>query len=85
MHIQLCFSLAEVEDLVNRTESWARQNPALFLGGAFVIGVLGARFLKSSRPAIPLANTQQNLSQGDGAAGRVSDREVRPVPAVEAL
>lgn len=41
---------ADVESLVRDTESFARRQPALFLGGAFALGVLAARFLKSSRP-----------------------------------
>jgi hypothetical protein len=32
-------------------ESFARREPALFLGGAFVGGLVGGRFLKSSAPA----------------------------------
>jgi hypothetical protein len=39
-----------VGQLVDDVEDFARQQPALFLGGAFVLGLLGARFLKSSRP-----------------------------------
>jgi hypothetical protein len=34
-------------------ESFARREPALFLGGAFVGGLVGGRFLKSSAPARP--------------------------------
>lgn len=34
--------------LIRDAENLARRQPALFLGGAFAIGVLGARFLKSS-------------------------------------
>jgi uncharacterized protein YjbJ (UPF0337 family) len=36
--------------LVDDVEQFARRQPALFLGGTFVLGLLGARFLKSSRP-----------------------------------
>ena len=39
----------DVSEIVDRTEEFARRRPALFLGGAFAIGLLGARFLKSSR------------------------------------
>jgi hypothetical protein len=39
-----------VGQLVDDVEHFARRQPALFLGGAFVLGLLGARFLKSSRP-----------------------------------
>src|SRR5215212_2781130 len=36
--------------LIDDVEEFARRQPALFLGGTFVLGMLGARFLKSSRP-----------------------------------
>jgi hypothetical protein len=29
-------------------EDFARRNPAVFLGGAFALGLVGARFIKSS-------------------------------------
>src|SRR5437870_4299843 len=60
---------AEVEDLVQATESWARRNPALFIGGAFVVGLLGARFLKASRPA--------SLPVRRSVSADFSDREVQ--------
>jgi hypothetical protein len=40
----------ELGDLVGDVERFARRQPALFLGGAFLAGLIGARFLKSSRP-----------------------------------
>lgn len=40
---------ADFDDLIERTESYARRNPAVFLGGAVAAGFLFARFLKSSR------------------------------------
>jgi hypothetical protein len=42
---------SDVGQLVDDVEGFARRQPALFLGGAFVLGLLGARFLKSSRPS----------------------------------
>jgi len=39
---------ASMSDAVNATERFARREPLLFLGGAFIVGVLAARFLKSS-------------------------------------
>ena len=35
-------------EIVNGVEQFAREQPALFVGGAFMLGLLGARFLKSS-------------------------------------
>jgi hypothetical protein len=39
-----------VGDLVGGVERFARREPMLFLGSAFALGLLGARFLKSSSP-----------------------------------
>lgn len=39
---------ANLRQTVRSTESFARREPLLFLGGAFALGLLAARFLKSS-------------------------------------
>jgi hypothetical protein len=39
----------DLRDLVRDTGTFARRHPDLFLGGAFVAGVMLARFIKSSR------------------------------------
>ena len=38
----------DVNEVFDDVEQFARRQPALFLGGAFALGLLGARFLKSS-------------------------------------
>ena len=38
----------EIKDLARDVEQFARRNPALFIGGALALGILAARFLKSS-------------------------------------
>jgi hypothetical protein len=38
--------------VVGDLESFARREPVLFVGGALVVGLLGARFLKSSAPTV---------------------------------
>jgi hypothetical protein len=38
----------DVDELLYEGERFARRQPALFLGGAFALGLLAARFLKSS-------------------------------------
>jgi hypothetical protein len=40
----------DVGELMNDAQRLARRQPALFVGGAFTLGLLGARFLKSSSP-----------------------------------
>lgn len=42
---------SDFEDVVHEVEQIARRQPFLFLGGAFLAGFLGARFLKSSSPS----------------------------------
>jgi hypothetical protein len=38
----------DLEELLDETEDFARRQPELFIGGAFTLGLLAARFLKSS-------------------------------------
>lgn len=69
-------------EMVDRAEGFARREPALFLGGAFAIGLLGARFLKSSRKGEQPAGVPYGASRGPGGGqssrpgGVMSDREV---------
>jgi hypothetical protein len=42
---------ASAQTLVRDTEQLARRQPALFFGGAFLVGVAAGRFLKSSAPS----------------------------------
>lgn len=41
---------ARLKDLKRDIEGFARRQPALFVGGTFLVGVLAARFLKTSAP-----------------------------------
>jgi hypothetical protein len=38
-----------VSEILDEAQRFARRNPALFVGGAFALGLLSARFFKSSR------------------------------------
>ena len=40
----------DLREMANDVERFARRNPAVFLGGAFTLGLLAARFLKSGNP-----------------------------------
>ena len=42
------------QDIARNVEGFARRNPAVFLGGCFALGMVAARFLKSSRPDLPV-------------------------------
>jgi len=46
-------STKDVAEIVDDVEHFARRQPAMFLGAAFTLGILGARFFKSSRPTPP--------------------------------
>jgi hypothetical protein len=53
-----------VSELLREVERFARRNPAYFIGGAFVLGLLGARFLKSSSPNQALTTRQSSDKSG---------------------
>jgi len=55
----------DVHQIVDQVENIARRQPALFLGAAFALGVLGARFLKSSSP--------HGAGSSDYSTGRSAD------------
>ena len=75
-------------EMADRVENFARREPGLFLGGAFALGLLGARFIKSSRGeqqrmgeqhmgTAPYAGTGGTAGQETSRSrGTVSDREV---------
>ena len=44
------FNSHDIETMYRDVEGLARRNPAVFVGGAFALGFLAARFLKSSSP-----------------------------------
>jgi hypothetical protein len=54
----------DVDDLLTDVHRLARRQPAVFIGSAFVLGLVGARFLKSSR--------QQNQQDDSSAIRRQS-------------
>ena len=60
----------DVNQLVGEVEDFARRQPVIFIGGAFLLGFAGARFLKSSSPA-------RDVTGGAPDAGRA----LPPAPA----
>ena len=40
----------DINELVRDAQDLARRQPALFIGSAFAVGLIGARFFKSSQP-----------------------------------
>ena len=73
----------DAREMADRVEHFARREPAIFLGGAFALGLLGARFLKSSRKGeqqpYRARYPSQSASRSEGFSrprGTMSDREV---------
>ena len=58
----------DLGDMLNEVQDFARREPALFLGGAFTLGLLAARFLRSSSPD----QGQQSMNYNNGSATRYS-------------
>lgn len=50
----------DVGDLFRDAQKLARRQPVVFVGAAFAIGLLGARFLKSSAPQSSLPGTRSS-------------------------
>jgi hypothetical protein len=50
-----------LSQLMGDAEVFARREPAVFLGGAFFLGMLGGRFLKSASPARPQERGQHRV------------------------
>jgi hypothetical protein len=68
---------ADPRDVLRRAEDLARREPALFLGGAFALGLIGARFLKSSDRASSHAHSPRSfppLDQSRAAEGYGAER-----------
>jgi len=62
----------DLDDVVHEVESFARRQPELFIGAAVLLGLVAARFLKSSAPIsaanamAPRPSGQTNGSAGNG-------------------
>jgi hypothetical protein len=57
----------DLDRVVRDVETFARRNPAAFLGGAVAVGFLAARFLKSDRPTT--YGYSRDYEAGDGLYG----------------
>ena len=66
------FERADLKEITRDIESYARRNPAVFLGSAFAIGIMAARFVKSTPPsevsagrALPSVPPQPRIGGGE--------------------
>jgi ElaB/YqjD/DUF883 family membrane-anchored ribosome-binding protein len=67
------FEQKDVREMVRDVESFARRNPAVFIGAAFGLGLLAARFLKSSPKQLTAAAGQSfGASQSTGGGQSLS-------------
>jgi len=55
----------DIGEMVDEIEGFARRQPALFLGGAFLVGLIGARFLKSSGRQTTMTGSYPIVSRRD--------------------
>ena len=51
----------EMSDVVRDVENFARREPVIFMGAAFLVGMLAARFLKSTAPSTPGYNGNTSI------------------------
>lgn len=58
-----------VGEILDEAERFARRDPALFIGGAFLLGVVGGRFLKASRPRPTSSGTTSSLPSASRPSG----------------
>jgi hypothetical protein len=69
----------DVDEIVSDVEDFARQQPALFVGGALALGFLVSRFVKSSgQRRYDMADYPQVYSQGMGGQYRGMQDYSRP-------
>ncbi len=66
----------DADQLVGDVEDFARQRPAVFLGGAFLLGAAAARFLKSSAGQREEFDVRESAKEiGSSATGKDLDSE----------
>jgi hypothetical protein len=63
--LQGYFDGKPIAEIARDVERFARREPALFLGGAFALGLIGGRFLKSSGHRLPDGNQSRPASGGE--------------------
>lgn len=75
----------DIHQLIGEAESFARRQPALFIGGAFALGLLAARFLKSSGDGSSSGYAQNQFSRDSWSDSRqyaapIGSYPVAPAP-----
>ena len=60
----------DLEQLATDVQRLARRQPAVFIGSAFALGLIGARFLKSSRPQNSFGDQESQRARYGGRTER---------------
>jgi hypothetical protein len=74
------FERKDLRAMMRDVEGFARRNPAIFLGAAFGLGLLAARFLKSSPPTRGETARSNTFDTERGSTVPISDRSSAPTP-----
>jgi hypothetical protein len=75
-------SSTSAQSLIRDTEQLARRQPALFFGGAFLLGLVAGRFIKASSPQSSFERPSSDGVEG-GPLARRQDRESGFFPSAE--
>ena len=65
----------DVDELLRDARHFARRQPAVFIGGSFAVGLLAARFLKSSRRSGEGMNDQVGYRSAPATPGAYPERD----------
>jgi hypothetical protein len=63
----------DLGDIFRDAQAFARRRPAVFVGSAFVVGLIGARFLKSSPPTTEQPRRSWQQTGGPGKTFSTGD------------
>jgi len=73
----------DVNEMVGEVERFARRQPAVFLGGAFAIGLISARFFKSSGRNAERSGEYPRDRYDTRGSDYMLDREVPTAPVID--
>jgi hypothetical protein len=76
-------SSTSAQSLIRDTERLARRQPALFFGGAFLLGLAAGRFIKASAPQSSFERRSDDDDDMGGPLARRQDRESGFFPSAE--
>jgi hypothetical protein len=69
----------DIDELLSDVQTLARRQPGVFIGSAFAIGLLGARFLKSSRSENEWRSSRPDRGNTYGGASGITTAQDRGI------